>query len=485
MGLLPPGARIESGEIRLSGDDLLRKSQHEMQRIRGKQVAMVMQDAMTALDPSYTIRGQLAPCLRQHRSLSGTVLDRAVKQSLQQVHLPDAVERQYPHQLSGGMRQRATGAIALAGEPRLLIADEPTTALDVTTQARYLQLLRELQESTGFALILVTHDLLVVRHVCERVLLMYSSQIVEEGPVADVFDNPQHPYTRALIGAIPVLGETVRLDSIDGQAPDIGDVIPGCRFEPRCSFSRHVCVARAPLLSPRGPSRRARCFGTESGAWIEAVTGAPQTGKTSPEPVAGPEREDGGTTTDALVALEDVSVAYDLPRRFLALRPAKLLAVDRVTLHVARGETLGIVGATGSGKTTLARLVMGMQAPTEGSVSVAGRDLAEVSGRERLTLQRLRQVVLQDPYSSLDPRMRVGSIIAEPLVHGLATPEAGKKARDRVAGLLQLVGLSTTMADLYPHQFSGGQRQRISVASALAPQPHIIVLEHPTSAQEV
>ena len=268
MGLLPPGARVESGEIRLAGEDLLRKSAKELQRIRGRRMAMVMQDAMTALDPSYTIRGQLAPSLRQHRKLSGDTLEQAVASSLHQVHLPAVAGRQYPHQLSGGKRQRATSAIALAGEPRLLIADEPTTALDVTTQARYLQMLCKLQESTGFALLLVTHDLLVVRHVCQRVILMYSSQIVEEGPVAEVFDDPQHPYTRALIGAIPVFGETLHLESIEGQAPDLSESIPGCRFEPRCTYARDVCAGAVPELSLRRADRRARCFGTEEGGWI-------------------------------------------------------------------------------------------------------------------------------------------------------------------------------------------------------------------------
>ena len=268
MGLLPPGARIDSGEIWLAGENLVGKSQAELQRIRGRRMAMVMQDAMTALDPSYTIRSQLAPSLHQHRKLSGGALQAAVANSLEQVHLPPTVAKQYPHQLSGGMRQRATSAIALAGEPRLLIADEPTPALDVTTQARYLKLLRELQAETGFALLLVTHELLVVRHVCQRVVMMYASQVVEEGPVADVFERPQHPYTRALIGAIPVLGETVELTSIEGQAPDSSEILPGCRFEPRCVFRQSVCAEERPDLTLRDGSRRARCFGTEPGGWI-------------------------------------------------------------------------------------------------------------------------------------------------------------------------------------------------------------------------
>jgi peptide/nickel transport system ATP-binding protein len=272
MGLLPRAARVESGQILLDGDDLLRKSEREMQRIRGSQVAMVLQDPMTALDPSFTIRSQLSDPLRQHRHLHGRQLETALVGSLEQVHLSAARERlrQYPHQLSGGMRQRVLSAIALAGQPRLLIADEPTTALDVTTQARYLRLLEELQASTGFALLLIAHDLQVVREVCERVVVMYASQAVEQGPVESVFSAPQHPYTRALIGAIPVLGETVRLESIEGQAPDPAEVMPGCRFAPRCRFARERCTAEAPALTPRGPDRAARCFGTEPDGWIDS-----------------------------------------------------------------------------------------------------------------------------------------------------------------------------------------------------------------------
>lgn len=270
MGLLPPAARVESGAIRIDGEDLLKKSKRDLQRLRGRRIAMILQDPMTALDPSFTVRSQLAEPLQQHLHLQGQELDAALVAGLERVHLSAAKERldQYPHQLSGGMRQRITSAIALAGKPGMLIADEPTTALDVTTQARYLQLLRELQATTGFALLLVAHDLLVIRHVCQRVVVMYSSQVVEEGPVVDVFAAPQHPYTRALLAAIPVLGETVELESIDGQAPEITDVIAGCRFAARCKFARDICVESMPALSDRGSSRQARCWGTEPGGWI-------------------------------------------------------------------------------------------------------------------------------------------------------------------------------------------------------------------------
>lgn len=272
MGLLPPGVQVESGEILLEGEDLLRKRPRQLQHIRGKRMAMVLQDPLTALDPSFTIRSQLSEPLRQHRGLRGRDLDAALVEALEQVHLPASRARlnQYPHQLSGGMRQRVTSAIALAGGPRLLIADEPTTALDVTTQARYLELLAELQRTSGFALLLVAHDLLVVRHVCARVAVMYSSQIVEEGAVDDVFSRPQHPYTRALLAAIPELGEQMHLESIEGQAPDPSEEIAGCRFAPRCAFARDVCRADAPDLTPRDNGRSARCWGTEPDGWIDA-----------------------------------------------------------------------------------------------------------------------------------------------------------------------------------------------------------------------
>lgn len=270
MGLLPPGARIEAGEILLDGERLLAKSAREMQQIRGKRMAMVLQDPLTALNPSFTIGSQLGASLRQHRKLRGRELERARVEALEQVHLSAAKERvdQYPHQLSGGMRQRVVSAIALSGIPRLLIADEPTTALDMTTQARYLALLRELQRTSGFALLLVAHDLLLVRDMCERVLVMYASQTVEVGPVTVVLSTPQHPYTRALLGAIPRVGETARLEVIDGQAPDVAEKTVGCRFAPRCRFARDVCRATAPSLTATGPDVLARCLGTEPDGWL-------------------------------------------------------------------------------------------------------------------------------------------------------------------------------------------------------------------------
>jgi peptide/nickel transport system ATP-binding protein len=271
MGLLPSVAEVDAGDVRLEGESLLAMSAKEMSDIRGKRMSMVMQDPMTSMDPSFTLRSQLAEPLRKHRRLRGQQLDDAIVTSLEQVYLSADMKRQkqFPHQLSGGMRQRACSAIALAAQPRLLIADEPTTALDVTTQARYLRVLRELQQNVDFALLLISHDLFIVRHMCERVLIMYSSQVVEEGPAADVFAAPQHPYTRALLDAIPKPGENSALESIKGQAPDVSEEITGCRFAARCQFARDVCHSSAPQLTRRGGSRAARCWGTEDGGWVE------------------------------------------------------------------------------------------------------------------------------------------------------------------------------------------------------------------------
>ena len=270
IGLLPTNVRVDAGQILLDGEDLLTKSKREMEQLRGRRIAMITQDPLTALDPSFTIRSQLAEPLSRHRGLSGQQLDAAITSSLEDVELASSAERQrqYPHQLSGGMRQRVTSAIALAGTPRLLIADEPTTALDVTTQARYLGLLRRLQEENDFALLLVAHDLMVIRHTCEHAVVMYAGHVVEAGPVDGVFSGPDHPYTKALLRAIPTIGQTVQLEAIEGQAPDPRDMPSGCRFAPRCPNAREVCRQDVPSLSGRGPGRSSRCHGTEPGGWI-------------------------------------------------------------------------------------------------------------------------------------------------------------------------------------------------------------------------
>ncbi len=271
LQLLPPGAAILEGEVRLNGRAISRLSRSGMRAIRGREIAMVPQDPFASLDPSFTIGDQLAESFHLHRGLRGSKIHEASVQALGRVRISSPAHRlnQYPHQLSGGIQQRITSAIAMAGEPGLLIADEPTTALDVTTQAQYLMLLRELQTRTGYALVLISHDLLVIRTMCADVVVMYAGQVVERGPLRKVFEQPEHPYTRALIGAIPVLHPEGRLQAIEGKPPDLKMRSTGCRFAPRCPFAKPICVAETPELSDRGDGRAARCFGTEPGGWID------------------------------------------------------------------------------------------------------------------------------------------------------------------------------------------------------------------------
>jgi peptide/nickel transport system ATP-binding protein len=271
MGVLPHGARLEGGSVIIDDQDLTQLKPSQLRHLRGATIAMVLQDAMTALDPCFTVTSQISQPLRRHRELRGADLGAAIVGAMQEVELPtDEVRlKQFPHQFSGGMRQRAASAIALAGRPGVLIADEPTTSMDVITQARYLRLLRDLQESSNFALILVTHDLLIVQRMCEQVVVMYAGQVVETGSVTEIFASPQHPYTTALLGAIPVSGGVDdQLQGISGSAPDAGAWGAGCRFADRCEFARPQCSAAMPQLTGRGDGRASRCFGTEPGGWI-------------------------------------------------------------------------------------------------------------------------------------------------------------------------------------------------------------------------
>jgi oligopeptide/dipeptide ABC transporter ATP-binding protein len=271
MGLLPRNAAITGGEVLLNGQNLVGMSQGEMRQHRGSEIGLVPQDPFSSLDPSFSIGNQLTEAFKLHTRLRGKALAQALIASLERVRIPSATDRlrQYPHQLSGGMLQRVVSAIALAGKPKVLIADEPTTALDVTTQAQYLLLLGELQRTTGFALVLISHDLLLVRNMCERVVVMYAGQVVEEGSLSEVFDRPLHPYSRALIGAIPMIASAGRLEAIEGKTPDPGDLLPRCHFAPRCKYARTICFSSPPKLSQRGETgRSARCWGTEPDGWI-------------------------------------------------------------------------------------------------------------------------------------------------------------------------------------------------------------------------
>jgi peptide/nickel transport system ATP-binding protein len=468
---------LVSGQARFHDVDLLSLPEHAMRRIRGARIAMVFQDPLSSLHPQYTVGWQIVEAIRAHESSDRDQAKRRAIALLEEVGIPDPDRRvdDYPHQFSGGMRQRVMLAMALALRPELLIADEPTTALDVTVQAQLLDLLARLQYEHGSALVLVTHDLGVIAQVADRVLTMYAGRIVEEATADEVFAAPHHPYTRGLLSCIPG-GPTrgVSLVPIPGQPPSMLRLPPGCAFAPRCPFVEERCRQALPPLQKVSASHRSECVLPVESA-VARVRGVVEH-----RPV---------DATEPAVARDGLLVrARGLVKHFPGRRQgvfAKapwIRAVDGVDLDVRKGETLGLVGESGSGKSTIARLVAGLLTPTAGTVEIGGADLAHLGRAQMRALRRDVQVVFQDPYGSLNPRRRVGSIIADPLViHG----EPRVKVRARVQELMDLVGLNPEHHNRFPAAFSGGQRQRIGVARALALEPRLIICDEPVSALDV
>jgi peptide/nickel transport system ATP-binding protein len=484
MQLLPNGGRIAGGSIKLDGRELTELKPDDMRRIRGDDIGMIFQDPLSSLNPTHTVGQQIAEAVLLHRDASKKeAFDRAVE-VLDLVGLPRARERveEYPHQFSGGMRQRVMIAMALACEPKLLIADEPTTALDVTIQKQILELIDDLRRRLGMAVIMVTHDLGVIAGRADRVAVMYAGKVVETTETSSLYANPRHPYTEALFHALPEKSAETRerLYSIPGAPPDLVNPPKGCRFAPRCRYATDKCRTEAPDLTGETTAHTYRCF-FPVGAKERTVAGQ----LTVVEPAVGPEEELLDEQAVGGVVLEAKDLVKDFPvtKGMLQRKVGTVSAVAGVSFDIRKGETLGLVGESGCGKTTIGRMLVGLDKPTSGMISFDGKDLARSSGRQYRRERRDIQYMFQDSYASLDPRMRAGSILREPLiVQGIGSR---REQQAKVREMLGKVGLPASWTERYPHEFSGGQRQRLGFARALLLNPQLIVADEPVSALDV
>ncbi|MEV6862571.1 ABC transporter ATP-binding protein [Streptosporangium subroseum] len=535
MGLLPSHARV-TGSVRLLGREILGATEKTLTAFRGKTISMVFQDPLSALTPVYRVGDQIAEAVRIHQKVTARQAAKRAVQLLDLVGIPNAAQRAraFPHEFSGGMRQRAVIAMAIANDPDVIVCDEPTTALDVTIQAQVLEVLKKAQRETGAAIVIITHDLGVVAGFVDRVLVMYAGRSVEVGSVDDVYYRTRMPYTMGLLGSIPRLdqGGEQPLVPIEGNPPSPAALPPGCPFEPRCPLAVPECAEAEPALEPVGsPGHLVACIRSgeiEAEGWspaqvygvrnendgapaarsaAESVTG-PVTKPVTEEPVTesatgpvtkpvtAPVTEEPVTESvavqerpvrlprgerDVVLSVDDLIKHYPLMKGSLfKRRVGTVYAVDGISFDIREGETLGLVGESGCGKTTTLMEILELVKPQRGRVVVLGRDTSAMSARDRMAIRRDMQIVFQDPLASLDPRMTVYDILAEPLrTHGTRDP--GPRIRE----LLRLVGLEAAHAARYPQDFSGGQRQRIGIARALALEPRLIVLDEPVSALDV
>ena len=498
MGLLPNGGRIAGGSIKLAGREITGLSGPELRKIRGDEIGMIFQDPLSSLNPTQTVGQQVSEVVLLHRAVSKKDARERAIEVLDLVGLPRARERadEYPHQFSGGMRQRVMIAMALACNPRLLIADEPTTALDVTIQKQILELIDGLRQRLGMAVIMVTHDLGVIAGRADRVAVMYAGTVVETTSTTALYANPRHPYTEALFHALPEKSADTRkrLYSIPGAPPDLVNPPRGCRFAPRCRYVADRCRTEPPVLAGETTAHAYRCF-FPVGVKEQAVAGQLVITEPPPPETATPATALLGDVAAGDVAAGDVAVGdvvlsakslvkdFPVTKGALQRRVGTVSAVAGVSFDIRKGETLGIVGESGCGKTTIGRMLVGLDQPTSGVIRFDGKDLARSSGREYRRERRDIQYMFQDAYASLDPRMRAGSILREPLmVQGIGSrSEQHAKVRE----MLAKVGLPPSWTERYPHEFSGGQRQRLGFARALLLSPQLIVADEPVSALDV
>ncbi len=477
MRLLPETGRVVGGSVRLEGAELLALPESRMRDVRGRRMAMIFQEPATSLNPVLTVGRQIGEVLARHARIRGAAARARAIELLDAVGIADAARRvdEYPFQLSGGMRQRVMIAIALAGEPDLLVADEPTTALDVTIQAQVLELLRSLQAKRGMAILLITHDLGVVAAMAHRVAVMYAGEIVEVAARESFFRAPQHPYSRKLFAALPASGKRgAELEVIPGQVPPLDEAFRGCRFADRCEQAFDRCRTEAPAWTPIADGHRVRCHLRE-GERAGAIASAPAPAGMHAGAAAAPR---------PLLEVRDLKVHFPIRRGILKRTVGYVRAVDGVSLAIAPGRTLALVGESGCGKTTAGKGILQLIRPTAGAVEFGGTPLTALRG-EHLRRRRAEfQIVFQDPYASLNPRLRVHDILMEGM-SSLGVLDSRAAREHRIIELLGQVGLRAEAAQYYPHEFSGGQRQRIAIARALSVNPKLVVCDEPTSALDV
>ena len=474
--LLPPGGAIAAGEVRFEGVSLPDLPEARMRAVRGGGIGMIFQEPATSLNPVLSVYSQIAEVLAQHRAMTGPAAMEEARRLLAAVGIPDPARRleSYPFQLSGGMKQRVMIATALAGAPRLLIADEPTTALDVTIQAQVLDLLADLQAERGMGMLLITHDLGVVARMAHRVGVMYAAELIETAPRDDFFRAPLHPYSRALFGALPRRdGRGAPLAALPGTVPLLDQAITGCRFAERCPEVMARCRVEAPGWHRLG-GQAVRCHLYEAGSRGLPLTVLRELARERPP----------ASHRQPLLDVRGLKVHFPVRKGLLQRVVGRVKAVDGLDMSIFPGRTVALVGESGCGKTTVGKAILQLERPTDGEVFFDGHELTRLGPAELRPLRRGLQMIFQDPFASLNPRLRVGEILAE----GMDALRVGDNPAERqatVAALLERVGLSAAMALRYPHEFSGGQRQRIAIARALAVSPRLIICDEPTSALDV
>ena len=477
MRLLPRlTGKIPQGRVMFDGRNLLDLGDDDMRAIRGRDISMIFQEPMTSLNPILTIGLQIKEPLQIHLGMNDEQAQARAIELLNLVGITDPERRldQDPHHFSGGMRQRVMIAIGLACNPKLIIADEPTTALDVTIQAQILELMKNLSRKLNIALVIITHNLGVVARYADRVIVMYAARVAEQGAAEQLFHKPRHPYTMGLLRSVPRLDRPrgSKLETIEGLPPNLANVTTACRFAPRCPFRIAVCDQEPPLY-PTDTGSLSRCHRHTEIAEGKIVWAS----------LGGAGLNFAANTEAPVLSVQHLTKHFTVSG---GLRSAggTVRAVEDVSFNIFPGETLGLVGESGCGKTTVGRLILRLEEPSAGEIHFEGVNLSTASAAELKAMRRKVQVIFQDPYSSLNPRMTVGQIIGEPL-HVYKIVSGRKENEARVTELLGHVGLRPEMAERYPHQLSGGQRQRVGIARALAMEPSFIVCDEAVSALDV